>query len=155
MSIDTGIVQVPNVNRHGFIGNITEYNDTTPSELVVFPSETRQILVVEPKTMLVITGYNLLNDTVVKFKKILRSNGIPAQGSAGCCPKITIAHSIRLHSAEIGCWKLDTCNPVFVIKTPGSYELEVVGHALDIIVTAMRFDLQEVNDFGHCNDCGG
>lgn len=156
INLDTGSVQVPRhpSRNHGlgksFMGTVTEYNDTTPSETVVFPSTDRRLLLVEPNTMLVVTGYNFNNTTKVSFRKVLRSNGIPAQGTADCCPSITIAHSIRLHSVELPCWVLDKCNPIFVIKTPGSYEIDVVGGYADVVVTAMAFPMQEVNKFDGC-----
>lgn len=156
INLDTGSVQVPRhpSRNHGlgksFVGTVTEYNDTTPSEAVVFPSTDRRLLLVEPNTMLVVTGYNLNDTTKVSFRKVLRSNGIPAQGTADCCPSITIAHSIRLHSVELPCWALDKCNPIFIVKTPGSYEIDVVGEYADVVVTAMSFPMQEVNDFGGC-----
>ena len=103
INLNTGSVQVPkaphsypNTGQTAF--KKEEYNDTTPAEMVVFPNEHRRILVVEPKTMLVVTGYNLDSQTKVSFRKILRSNGVPAQGSNGCCPTITVGHSVRLHS---------------------------------------------------------
>lgn len=156
ISLNTGSIQ--NTNRpshtHGLgksvVGKVTEYNDTTPSENIVFPSDIRRILVVEPNTMLVVTGYNIKHGTKVVFRKVLRSNGVPAMGSNGCCPSITVAHSVRLHSVDLSCWKLDDCNPVFIIKTPGSYEIDVTGDYADVVVTAMSFTLQEVNEFGNC-----
>lgn len=63
---------------------------------------------------------------------------------------ILIAHSIRLHSVELSCWVLDKCNPIFIVKTPGSYEIDVVGEYADVVVTAMAFPMQEVNDFDGC-----
>lgn len=156
INLNTGSIQVPkaphsypNVGQTAF--KKEEYNDTTPSEMVVFPSEHRRILVVEPKTMLVVTGYNIDKETKVLFRKILRSNGVPAQGTNGCCPVITVGHSVRLHSAELPCWVLDNCNPVFIIKTPGNYEIDVIGVSADVVVTAMRFDMQDCNDFGGCH----
>ena len=155
INLNTGSVQVPkaphsypNTGQTAF--KKEEYNDTTPAEMVVFPSEHRRILVVEPKTMLVVTGYNLDSQTKVSFRKILRSNGVPAQGSNGCCPTITVGHSVRLHSVELPCWVLDRCNPIFIVKTPGNYEIDVIGASVDVVVTAMQFDMQEVNDFGGC-----
>lgn len=157
INLNTGSVQVPkaphsypNTGQTAF--KKEEYTNTTPAEMVVFPSEHRRILVVEPKTMLVVTGYNLDNQTKVSFRKILRSNGVPAQGSNGCCPTITVGHSVRLHSVELPCWILNNCNPVFIVKTPGNYEIDVIGASADVVVTAMQFDMQEVNDFGGC-DC--
>lgn len=157
INLNTGSVQVPkaphsypNTGQTAF--KTEEYTDTTPAEMVVFPSEHRRILVVEPKTMLVVTGYNLDNQTKVSFRKILRSNGVPAQGSNGCCPTITVGHSVRLHSVELPCWVLNNCNPIFIIKTPGNYEIDVIGASADVVVTAMSFDMQEVNYFGGC-DC--
>lgn len=155
INLNTGSIQVPKVSHtHANAGMVAakfvEYNDTTPSEMMVFPSEHRRILVVEPKTMLIVTGYNLDNETKVSFRKILRSNGVPAQGANGCCPTITIGHSIRLHSVELPCWTLDNCSPVFIVKTPGTYEIDVIGASADVAVTAMRFDIQDVNEFGSC-----
>ena len=156
INLNTGSVQVPKApHSYPNTGHTAfkkeEYIDTTPTEMVVFPSEHRRILVVEPKTMLVVTGYNLDSQTKVSFRKILRSNGVPAQGSNGCCPTITVGHSVRLHSVELPCWVLDRCNPIFIIKTPGNYEIDVIGASADVVVTAMQFDMQEVNDFGGCN----
>lgn len=155
INLDTGsmhIMKLPDREDGlgSFVGKITEFNDTTPAETVVFPSENRRILVVNPKQMLVVTGYNLSDNTRVVFRKILRSNGIPAQGSVGCCSSFTIAHSIRLHSVDLPCWVLDKCSPIFVIKTPGNYELDVIGVSADVVVTAMGYELQEVNDFDKC-----
>lgn len=156
IKLNTGSVQTPkSLHSYPNTGHTAfkkdEYTDTTPSEMVVFPSEHRRILVVEPKTLLIVTGYNIDEKTKVLFRKILRSNGVPAQGTNGCCPVITVGHSVRLHSAELPCWVLDNCNPIFIIKTPGNYEIDVVGISADVVVTAMRFDMQECNDFGGCN----
>lgn len=156
INLNTGSVQVPRSpsRPHGLgnlvVGTLTEFNDTTPAEAVVFPSTDRRLLLVEPNTMLVVTGYNLNSNTKIVFRKVLRSNGIPAQGTADCCPSITIANSIRLHSVELPCWRLDRCNPVFIIKTPGSYEIDVIGDYADVVVTAMMFAMQEVNEFNNC-----
>ena len=157
INLNTGSVQVPkaphsypNTGQTAFKNE--EYNDTTPAEMVVFPSEHRRILVVEPKTMLVVTGYNLDSQTKVSFRKILRSNGVPAQGSNGCCPTITIGHSVRLHSVELPCWYINQDNPIFVVQTPGNYELDVIGSSADVVVTAMSFEQQEINCFGCCGE---
>lgn len=157
IKLNTGSVQAPRQPSHNyglgksFMGTLTEYNDTTPSETVVFPSTNRRLLLVEPNTMLVVTGYNLNATTKVSFRKVLRSNGIPAQGTADCCPSVTLAHSIRLHSVELPYWVLDKSNPIFIMKTPGSYELDVVGEYADVVVTATAFPMQEVNDFVCCH----
>lgn len=154
--LDTGTVQVPRhpSRNHGlgktYVGTVTEFNDTTPAEAVVFPSTDRRVLLVEPNTLLVVTGYNLNKTSKVVFRKVLRSNGIPAQGTTDCCPSITIAHTIRLHSVALPCWVVDVCNPIFVVKTPGSYEIDVVGDYADVVVTAMAFPMQEVNHFTDC-----
>lgn len=159
INLDTGSVQVQKA-QHSYlnVGNTAfkaeEYNDTTPAEMVVFPSENRRILVVEPKTMLIVTGYNLDNQTKISFRKILRSHGVPTQGSNGCCPTITVGRSVRLHSVELPCWVLNRCNPVFIIKTPGNYEIDVVGKSADVVVTAMSFETQDVNTFGGCTCTG-
>lgn len=157
INLNTGSVQVPkaphsypNTGHTAF--KTEEYNDTTPAEMVVFPSEHRRILVVEPKTMLVVTGYNLDSQTKVSFRKILRSNGVPAQGSNGCCPTITVGHSVRLHSVELPCWYINQDNPIFVVQTPGNYELDVIGSSADVVVTAMSFEQQEINCFGCCGE---
>lgn len=151
INLNTGSVQTPSPQylESGMTydgGVLTEYNDTTASEAVVYPSEHRKLLVVEPKTMIVVTGYNLDSNTTVKFRKVLRSNGVPIQGTGGCCPTMTISHSIRLYSTELPCWVLDNSCPIFVIKTPGCYELDVNGDAIDVVVTAMSFPMQEVNE---------
>lgn len=157
INIDTGSIHVAqrpsyeNSLGKSFVGTINEYNDTTPSEAVVFPSVDRRLLLVEPNTMMVVTGYNLSNTTEVSFRKVLRSNGVPAQGTSACCPSVTVAHAVRLHSVELPCWVLDRCNPVFIIKTPGNHELDVRGDVVDIVVTAMAFPIQDVNPFGGCN----
>lgn len=156
IKLNTGSVQVPRSTgpsygfNNRFAGTVTEFNDTTPAETVIFPSADRRLLLVEPNMMLVVTGYNLNDSTKVVFRKVLRSNGIPAQGTAECCPSVIIAHSIRLHSVDMPCWRLDKCNPVFVIKTPGSYEVDVIGDYVDVVVTAMTFSTQEVNEFNTC-----
>lgn len=156
INLNTGTIQAPSLPDGqvglGFSarGQVTVYDDTTPSESVVYPSSVRRLLLVEPKHMMIVTGYNLAKNTKVVFKKVLRSNGIPAQGTADCCPSITLANTIRLHSVELPCWLLDKCNPVFVIKTPGSYEIDVVGDYADVVVTAMAFPMQEVNEFAKC-----
>lgn len=157
INLNTGSVQVPkaphsypNTGQTAF--KKEEYNDTTPAEMVVFPSEHRRILVVEPKTMLVVTGYNLDSQTKVSFRKILRSNGVPAQGSNGCCPTITIGHSVRLHSVELPCWYINKDNPIFVVQTPGNYELDVIGSSADVVATAMSFEQQPINCMGCCGE---
>lgn len=160
INLDTGIVQVPrHTNQanvgYGVHGRITEYNDTTPSEFVFFPTDTRQVLLVEPKQMVIVTGYNLTDDTKVTFRKVLRSNGIPAQGTADCCPSVTVAHTIRLHSVTLPCWRLDRCNPVFVIKTPAAYEIDVEGNTVDVVLTAVTHELQDINSFAFAQSTVG
>lgn len=155
IKLDTGLLHAPNVTAHPDTVALRafkpeEYDDTTPAEMVVFPREHRQLLLVEPKKMLVVTGYNLDHKSRVLFRKVLRSNGVPARGSNGCCPTITLSRSIRLYSVDLPCWTLDRCNPVFIVKTPGSYEIDVVGNSADVVVTAMLFDLQDVNDLPLC-----
>lgn len=142
INLDTGLTSPHNIS--GDVSN--EYNDTTPSEFIAFPSSERRLLIVEPKVMLVVTGYNLNSATKISFRKVLRSNGVPAQGTSGCCPSVSVAHSVRLHSVELPCWELNKNNPIFVIKTPGSYEFDVVGDPADVVVTAVAFPIQEVND---------
>lgn len=158
ISLDTGSIQLAAgakpIGVSGVVGKVSELDDKTPSEMVVFPREVRPILVVDPGTMLIVTGYNLDANTFVVFRKILRSNGIPAQGTSSCCPTVTISHSVRLQSSTLKCWKLDQCNPVFVVKTPGSYELDVEGSSADVVVTAVSYPMQEVNDFTKCH-CEG
>lgn len=137
------------------IGNLIERDDTTPTDTVIYPSNHRPLLIVEPETMAVVTGYNLVDGTHVSFRKVLRSKGVPIQGGSGCCPTLTVLNAVRLHSVELPCWKLNKCLPVFIIKTPGSYEIDVVGNNADVVVTAMMFSMQEVNDFSMCGcDCG-
>lgn len=154
INIDTGTVQVtytPNRQVNTGLpanGVVTEFNDITPSELIVFPSEVRQMLRVEPGMMVILTAYNLQKDTQVSFRKVLRSNGIPATGDSGCCPTVTMAHSISLHSAEIACWKMSFDCPVFILKTPGNYEIDVLGPSADVVITANTIAMQPVNDFG-------
>lgn len=156
IKLDTGSIQVPRDHSTslGFTrplsGTIIEYNDTTPAETVVFPSKDRRMLRVFPNTITVVTGYNLIKETKVSFSKVLLSNGIPAQGTAACCPEITAAHTIALHRVELPCWVLDTCNPVFIIKTPGDYYIDVFGQDREVVITAMPFPMQDVNDFGNC-----
>ena len=136
------------------IGFVTEYDDTSPAEAVIYPAENKRLILVEPNVMIVITGYNLKNDTQVIFRKILRSNGIPAQGDYGCCPSIIVANTIRLQSVDLPCWKLTNKSPIFVIKTPGTYEVDVIGANSngdpDAVITAMAFPMQEVNCFEDC-----
>lgn len=152
INLDTGSIQTPKT-PHSYlnVGAIafqqSEYDDKTPTDMVVFPSDQRRLLVVEPNTMLIVTGYNLIDKTRVMFRKVLRSNGVPAQGSNGCCPTITVGHAVRLHSVPILCWQLTPNNPIFIIKTPGTYEIDVLGISADVVVTAMSFPMQEVNCF--------
>lgn len=150
INLNTGSVQVPKApysypNTGQAVFKKEEYSDSTPSEMVVFPSEHRRLLVVEPKTMLIVTGYNLDNVSKISFRKVLRSNGVPAHGSNGCCPTITIGHAVRLYSVELPKWDIDKDNPIFVVQTPGNYELDVIGSSADVVVTAMRFEQQPIN----------
>lgn len=150
INLDTGSIQIPKTpHSYPKVGLTAfkqeEYNDTTPAEMVVFPSDRRRILVVEPKTMLIVTGYNLDDQTKVSFRKILRSNGVPAQSSNGCCPTITVGHSVRLHSVQLPNWYVSKDSPIFVVQTPGNYELDVIGSSADVVVTAMSFEQQTVN----------
>lgn len=157
IKLDTGKAFTPVVEHRdgaipvGYTGEVIAYDDTTPSEQVVYPSHNRRLLLVEPGQMTVVTAYNLRGDDRIVFSKILRSNGMPAWGTPECCPVITIARSIRLHAVELPCWLLDRCNPVFVLKTPGAYEVDARGDdIIDVVVTATSFPLQEVNTFGAC-----
>lgn len=150
-SIQGGLVPHPSLGVVQVTGNLIETDDTTPSETIVYPSEHRQLLVVEPASILVVTGYNLGTNSKVLFRKTLRSQGIPISGTASCCPTMTVAHAVRLHSTEIPCWSLEQGRPIFVIKTPGCYELDVIGDNIEVVVTAMTFPAQEVNDFSKCS----
>lgn len=153
ININTGCVQTHKPTgvlcglENHFIGKVTEFDDTTPSELVVFPSNERTLLNVEPNTMVVVTGYNIDDETVVSFYKVLRSNGIPMYKGGGCCSYATVANTISLYRVNIPSWKLSKDAPLFVIKTPGNYEIDVTGSAIDVVVTAVSFKLQETNVF--------
>lgn len=156
VKLNTGTIQTAKIPRdYGGTGRVhvkaEEYIDTTPSELVIFPTESPPLLLVEPKKMVVLTSYNLDKSAKVTLHKILKSNGIPAQGTNGCCPTVTEGLSTRLQSVELPCWFMDWCNPIFVLKTPGNYSIRVEGSSIDVVVTAMYFDNQEVNTFGGCN----
>ena len=155
INLNTGSVQVPiaphsypNMGKTAF--KKEEYTDNTPSETTIFPSEHRRILVVEAHKMTIITGYNLDAETKITFRKILRSSGVPAHGSNGCCPVVTVGHATRLHSVEIPCWTITKDAPIFILKTPGSYELDVIGTSIDVVATAMTFDIQDVNELSCC-----
>lgn len=157
INLDTGSIQQntsprPDLGVAIRAGILHETDDTSPAENIVYPSEHRQLLIVEPKTILVVTGYNLEDTTTVVFRKVLRSCGVPIHGTGGCCPNLTVSHSIRLHSTELPCWKLNRCLPIFIIKTPGSYEVDVLGDNINVVITAMAFPMQEVNDICQC-DC--
>ena len=132
----------------GYTGDIVFSNDTTPSERVVYPTKDRPLIMVEPGTMTVVTAYDLHPDDHVTFLKILRSNGIPAHGTPACCPVIFIARSVRLRSARMDCWRITSKCPVFVLKTPGAYDIEIVGDkSAEAMITATSFQMQEINDF--------
>ena len=155
IKINTGSIHVPPTPQVYPSAGATafkkeEFTDTTPSEMVVFPSEQRRLIVVEPNTMIILTGYNLDDQTKVAFRKVLRSNGVPAHGSNGCCPTITVGNATRLHSVDVPCWAITHCNPIFILQTPGNYELDVIGSSADVVVTARAFPIQPVNEFGTC-----
>lgn len=153
ISIDTGIMVTPTQDSLALTqsSNVVSYNDNTPSENIVFPNSKRSLILVEPSTIHVVTAYNLDKETKVKFRKVLRSGGVPASGSNGCCPSITYGNAVRLYSVDVPCWVIDKCNPVFVLFTPGSYEIDVVGNSADVVVTSMQFPYQRVNEFSKCS----
>jgi len=149
---DTGL-------SHDFHGRVVEFNDNVPEERVIFPVPEKYspLLVNDPQTMFVVTGYDLTDNTEVGFYKISRSAGVPVQGDGGCCPQVRIGRGVTLRRVLLPCRKLDRCHPVFVIKTPGIYEVVVSGDTADVQLTAMRFPMQEVNSFAQVApcDCGG
>lgn len=160
INIKTGKLQNLTTQAPAHLGNVpvarvTEYDDTTPAEMVVFPREGRALLRVEPGVMFVVTGYNLRGETKVVFNKVLRSAGFPALGDSNCCPHITVAKAVKLHEVRIPCWIIDECNPIFVLYTPGLYEVDVEGQAAEVVVTAVASPLQPVNAFGDCRCRGG
>lgn len=129
MKIDTGLYVDASepMERTGPIAvagaSVEEVDDDTPSELVVLPAKTKKLIVVEPGMMAVLTAYGLEHGWVQLYK-VLRSNGIPSTGTADCCPSVSSARSIVLRSVKIPCWRMDVYNPIFIVKVPGSYELE-------------------------------
>lgn len=159
--LSTGKLQVPSRSSEhtglpgDFRGVVREYNDNQPLDNVVYPygEKERALLVIQPGQQMILTGYDLQGDTHVAISKVLVSKGVPAQGTTGCCPVITIGRSVRLRKVVMPCWKLDRCNPVFVIKTPGYYEIDVVGDTSEALVTAVSSPLQEVNVFAQTAPC--
>ena len=151
--INTGFLKQPSRTKSpadetnmNTLGLVTEFDDRTPSEYVVYPSNIRQLIVIEPNTMAIVTAYNLEYNTEVHFRKILRSNGIPAQGGSACCDDITVGNSVRLHSVEIPSWKITNSHPIFVLKTPGAYEVDVLNNNDDVVITMRMFPMQDIND---------
>jgi hypothetical protein len=151
--INTGFLKQPSETKSpadkmdmNTLGLVTEFDDVTPSEYVVYPSNVRQLIVIEPNTMAIVTAYNLENDMEVRFRKILRSNGVPAQGSSTCCGDITVGNSIKLHSVEIPSWKITNAHPIFVLKTPGAYEVDMTDNNDGVVITMRIFPMQDVND---------
>lgn len=160
-NLKTGKSQVSSATSEGlglpgdFRGRVHEYNDTNPVENVVYPyaMQKQALLVVQPGQQMVLTCYAEYDTTKVEIYKVMPSQGVPVQGSGGCCPVVTIGRSIILRRAKLECWRLDKCNPVFVIKTPGYYEVEVSGDTSETTVTAVVTPLQEVNVFAQTAPC--
>lgn len=152
IKLNTGTIYTPVVSERdgnipvGYVGEVIYSNDNTPSERVIYPTKDRPLVLVEPQQMVVVTAYDLHPDDHVVFHKILRSNGIPAIGTPACCPVIYIARSVRLRSVRMDCWRLTPACPVFVLKTPGAYDIEIVGEkSAEAMITATNFPMQEIN----------
>lgn len=154
--ITTGLTHVPTkpAVSNTFTSRVSQYNDLTPSEPILFPSEDPKIIVLEPNRMAILTAYKLQPGVEIPIYKVLRSNGIPASTSGvpsnTCCVSVSMGNTVRLESVPIPCWKLSSASPVFVIKTPGSYEIETSFLPPDVVVTMEVFPIQEVNEFCLC-----
>lgn len=153
IKLNTGVAYVPatpprrDINiPEGYAGEVVYTNDTTPSERVIYPVVDRPLLLVEPGQMTVVTAYDLHPSDYVVFHKILRSNGVPSYGTPSCCPVIFIARSVRLRSVRMDCWRISADCPVFVLRTPGAYDIEIVGgRSAEAMITATSFPMQDIN----------
>lgn len=152
VKLNTGRVHTPAVTPRdgnipdGYVGRVVYSNDTSPSERVVYPVKDKALILAEPGEMTVITAYDLHPDDYVTFFKILRSSGLPAFGTPDCCPVIFISRSIVLRRALMDCWRVTSACPVFVLKTPGAYEVEIVGEkSAEAMITATSFKIQDIN----------
>lgn len=134
--IDTGILSLPTPP------NIPE-NTPAKSPLVerVLPSD--GIITVLPEQMVVLTAF-FNGSGEVGIARVLRSAGIPEQGSAGCCPSISVSHSETLYKQLLPRWKLNAQNPMFILHTPSTYQL-IIRDDVDVVVTAQTYPQQGFN----------
>lgn len=161
MVVDTG-VEVGSEVRVAVRDNtglVTPNLDTTLlAEPYIYPSKERQTISVPPNSIKVLTGYNI-EGTTVNIYKVLLSTGKPERAEPGCCGKWFTAEPTKvLHRALMTNWILDDSNPVFVIKTPGVYEVELEGPNGNSIITMQGYAAQDVNpivDKAEPSDLGG
>lgn len=144
--LDTGVPDLVAPLGTDVISVDGEYNVSEPK---IYPIEGDAIISVGPQQMAVVTAYfsdigNPLTQEVEVFKA-LTTSGVPASGSAGCCPNIQYTPAKKLRSAKLCGWELKDCSPVLVITTPGKYEFTPNAEGADVIITAQILPLQEFN----------
>lgn len=149
--LDVGVANI--ADRVGSGGMVLEVDDLEPAERVLYPSVDKPLLVIPAGSMCIITAYNLAYNEIVKIHRVLRTNGIPEHAESGCCPKRFVGNSVTLRSVYTG-WDLKFEKPIFIVKTPGNYEIELftdvpVAGVEDnnALVTAVTYPLQPVNSF--------
>lgn len=149
--LDTGTVANPLAGQ-SVIGSVTY--DNTPSERVVYPNNTEQLIYVRPNEMVVITAYGL-DDNKAFIDKVLVSNSIPMTSTGGCCPTIQSAERMILNRVAIPQLTLCAKIPYHVISIPGIYALRVSDPDGSVLITATGHPLQQHGPMTHscCDTC--
>lgn len=143
--LSTTIREPIRIERHNGV-------DTTPVDTVVFPSDKRRILEVNPNQVLIITAYGLSAGDIVTVSKVLRSGGTDAYSTGGCCDVIEGTQSVILAEVEIPCWTMVQGSPITVIRLVGAYTIDVDGEAeQDVRVTAQIIKMQDLTSGNICD----
>lgn len=111
--------------------------DDTPSERVVYPTGTEQLIRVLPSQVVVITAYGLSASDRVQIDKLLVSNSIPPSSSTVCNKAIKSADRAILNRVPLPMYDLCLNAPVTVLGMQGVYAVRVVGDEEGaVVVTA-------------------
>lgn len=144
--LDTGVLDPIALVGSEVVSVDGEYNVSEPK---IYPYDGDAIISIGPEQMAVVTAYfSDIGDPLtqlVEVFKVLTTSGVPATGSAGCCPTLRHTPAKKLRSAKLCGWELKECSPVLVITTPGKYEFTPNAEGADVIITAQILPLQEFN----------
>lgn len=139
IELDTGIINTPTATE--VYDGPTLY-DTTPSERVVYPAHTEQLIRVLPQEMVVVTAYSLGRDRVF-IEKALVSNSMPPRALLGCDPKIIESARMILNRVTIPQHMLCEQIPYTILSIPGVYLVKpTADNEGQLVITATTHPLQ-------------